>query len=136
MGSKVRQCRQCGKLFQSLGSAICPECAEETDRCFKVVKNYLYDRPDANVFEISNETGVPEKMVLGFLKEGRLSVNASEDLLLCEKCGIPVSAGRFCSKCQSILESALNGACKHEQVKPQETRISRSSGKMHVDYHG
>lgn len=133
MSSNVKQCRQCGKLFQSLGSGMCPDCVEEVDRCFKVVKNYLYDHPDANVFEIARDTGVGEKMVLSFLKEGRLSINATEGILLCEKCGIPISAGRFCSKCQNMLASALSSAYKPESEKREEGRIP-TSGRMHVNY--
>ena len=134
MGSNVRQCRQCGKLFQSFGAGICPECAEELDRSFRVVKDYLYDHPDANVFEITKETGVAEKMVLSFLKEGRLSINTGENMLQCEKCGKPISEGRFCNECRSMLENALSSAFKPEPEKRDETRKSGSSGRMHVSH--
>ncbi len=136
MSSDVRQCRECRRLFQSLGSNICPECAEELDRCFKVVKSYLYDHPDANVFEISTETGVAEKMVLNFLKEGRLAINEADSILLCERCGIPVSTGRYCRKCQEQLEDALNGALKTDPAKRTEAVRSSAPGRMHVNLHG
>ncbi len=135
MGLNIKQCRQCRKLFESFGSVICPECAEELDRSFQTVKNYLYDHPDANVFEITKETGVAEKIVLSFLKEGRLSMNTTEGILVCEKCGMPISAGRFCSDCQNMLESALSSAYRPEQEKRGEMQKTWSPGRMHVNHH-
>jgi flagellar operon protein (TIGR03826 family) len=135
MSSNVKQCRQCGRLFQSFGANVCPDCAEELDRCFRIVKNYLYDHPDANIFDTARETGVPEKMVLGFLREGRLSVSGAEGMLECESCGAPISGGRFCLDCQNRLESELGSACKPEQAKKEEARKTSPLGRMHVNYH-
>lgn len=134
MGANIRQCRQCGKLFQTFGSGICPGCAEELDRCFKVVKSYLYDHPDANVFETAQSTGVSEKIILDFLREDRLSIKAADGMLLCESCGMPISAGRYCGKCQNSLESALLSCCKPDPNKHEETRKISGSGRMHVNH--
>ncbi len=87
MDSQVRQCRQCRKLFQSAHSVFCTECLEETEAAFEKIKNYLYENPAANVVEISQKTGVPEKVILDFLKEGRLTIDENNGLLLCEQCG-------------------------------------------------
>jgi flagellar operon protein (TIGR03826 family) len=132
MGTNVKQCRQCGRLFQSFGSNICPVCAEELDRYYLIVKDYLYDHPDANLFDIVRETGVPEKIVLGFLREGRLSVDIEGAMLECEECGAPIASGRFCPKCQGKLEKMLNISHKPEETPKPETRKASPSGRMHV----
>ena len=130
----VKQCKQCGRLFQSLGADICQSCAEELDRCFITVKKYIYDHPDANVVEISEDTGIAEKMILRFLREGRLSLDTAVDILNCERCGAPITGGRFCGKCQSMLESLLGGACEPSSKKEEEKRNSTPSGRMHFNY--
>ncbi len=120
MGSSVKQCSKCKKLFQSFGSSVCPECVEEMDRYFETVKNHLFDHPYANVTDIAKETGIAEKIILGFLREGRLSLNCAEgDMLECEKCGAPISHGRFCAICQCKLQGLLGGACKPDSPKSE-----------------
>lgn len=135
MGSTIRQCKSCGQLFQSFGADICPECAEELDRCFSEVKRYVYDHPEATVMDIVQGTGVEEKTVLRFLREGRLSVNAPEGSVRCEECGAPITGGRFCSVCRSRLEGLLNGAYRPEAGKKSESGGKAplpGPGRMHV----
>ncbi len=134
--SKVQQCRQCGRIFTSLGSDTCPACAEEIDEYFRKVKNYIYDHPDANVTEISEGVKVPEKLVLRFLKEGRLSVDESVYALECERCGAPISAGRYCKKCQGLLQSAFRRVVPEQPERQAKKAEASRSGlaRMHFDY--
>ena len=132
MDSNVKQCKQCGILFQSLGSNICPNCAEEMDRQFHTVKNYLYDNPDANVFDIARDTGVPENLILRFLREGLLTINVADGTLECEECGEAITSGRYCKKCEKTLGNLLLGAIKTEPRKQDELRKSSTGARMHV----
>jgi len=129
MSTNVKQCKHCRRLFQSLGSDVCPICADELDRYFITVKEYLYSHPDADLPETARETGVPEKIVLSFLREGRLSATGS-DLLECEECGAPIPSGRFCADCQNRLEQMLSSAYRPEE-KPD---ARKASARMHVNY--
>jgi hypothetical protein len=104
------------------------------DRYFLTVKDYLYEHPDANLFDIAKQTGVPEKIVLGSLREGRLSVGVTGAMLECEECGTPITGGRFCSKCQGRLEKMLNNVNKPEEAPKSETRKASSFGRMHVKH--
>lgn len=132
MSNRVMQCKQCGRIFQSFGPNICAVCAEELDGSFQKVKNYLFDHPQANVIDICQGTDVAEKVVLYFLKEGRLAIDGS-GLLECDRCGEPISKGRFCPKCQVMFEKELDRVA----VKPkQEDAFDRHSGlgKMHFNH--
>ncbi len=133
MDSQVRQCRQCRKLFQSAHSVFCTECLEETEAAFEKIKNYLYENPAANVVEISQKTGVPEKVILDFLKEGRLTIDENNGLLLCEQCGRSISTGRLCAACSRRLEHELKSAYVPPSAKKVKER--KGLGKMHVDYY-
>lgn len=128
--SNVKQCRQCGRLFESLGSNLCPRCMEDMEKDFVTVKEYVYDHSDANVFDISNETGVPEKTVLEFLREGRLSMSGAD--LHCEECGASITTGRYCSECQNKLEIILKSAYRPPASKKESN--TPPSGRMHFDY--
>ena len=132
MGSNVKQCKQCGILFQSMGSNICPNCAEEMDRQFHTVKNYLYDNPEANVFDIARDTGVAENLILRFLREGLLTVSVADGSLTCEECGTPITGGRYCSTCERRLENVLIGAIKQDPRKQADTHKNATGARMHV----
>ena len=132
MGSDVKQCRQCGILFQSLGSNICPGCAEEMDRYFHTVKNYLYDHPEANVFDIARDTGVAENLILRFLREGLLAVSVADGTLTCDECGEAITGGRYCKVCERKLENVLIGAIRLEPDKREQVGKNAGSARMHV----
>lgn len=133
MGSQVRQCKQCNKLFYSFGPVVCPDCIEKNEKDFEKVRDYIYENPQANVVEIAQETGVSEKVILAYLKEGRLTIDENNGLLLCEECSRSISTGRFCKDCARRLEHDLRGA----YVSPEEKKrreASKGMGKMHIDF--
>lgn len=133
----IKQCSRCRQLFQSLGSDVCPDCAQEIDQQFLVVKDFLYDHPDAKIMEIVQGTNVDEKLVLNFLREGRLSVSQPEDMLTCIECGEPITTGRYCARCQEKLEGLLKSAYHLQaasQGKRKDVGKNIGSGRMHVHY--
>jgi uncharacterized protein (UPF0212 family) len=133
MGANIVQCKQCNALFQSYGADVCPICAEKLDRDFIIVKEYLYDHPDANITDIARDTDVEEKVILAFLREGRLSVGES-GIQRCEECGTPITSGKYCQRCKVIVESLMQAASKIK-ARQEEARLARAkAGKMHMDY--
>lgn len=135
MSTSIKQCKQCGRLIQSY-LEICSACSEERDKAFLLIKDYIFDHPNAIITEISEETNVEEKIILHFLKEGRLSVKSNECGLTCEKCGKSVLSGRFCTTCKSKLEDSLNSVMPVGlSTKESKERVSADGyAKMHFDY--
>ncbi len=132
MSTKVIQCKLCGRLFQSLGVDTCPICTQNLDESFKKINDYLYDHPEQSVTEISRGTDVPEKTIMHFLREGRLSIDGTASLE-CERCGKPITGGRFCIVCRGMLEKTLkNSVCRSS--RQEETDTDHSLGKMHFNY--
>ena len=138
MALQYKTCKSCGRIFQSAGADVCPECLREMEEQFKVIKDYLYQKPGASVEEISKETGIDEKLILHFLREGRLEMIHPDGSLLCEKCGAPITSGRLCKKCAESLSHAL-GSVLPKQKAPEETGGKRAGlgrtrpDKLHVD---
>lgn len=135
----VKQCRACGKLFQSLGNPLCMECNEQLDEQFLLVRDYLYSHPSASVIELAKATGVSERNILMFLKEDRLALNQESELMRCEKCGRAVASGRLCELCKEELSNVLASKVKETAPAPEHSTEERKSvsyrlGKMHLDY--
>jgi len=130
MSQRVMSCKICGRLFQSFGPSYCPVCADEMDKAFATIKEYLYTHENATILDIVDGTGVAEKFVLQFLKEGRLNIESTENVLECEDCGRPIPSGRYCGSCREKLANALGNAIDMEKSSSQ----SRGQAKMHARY--
>lgn len=119
MATNYKKCKVCGKIFASTGGTECPQCIMETEKKFGLIKEYLYNNPNATVMQISEATEVEEKMILHFLKEGRLEMKSADGSLRCEKCGAAITSGRMCANCMSSLSNALSS------VLPQKTAVEK-----------
>jgi ribosomal protein L32 len=74
---------------------------------FIKVRDYLYENDDANIAQVSEATGVEEKIILEFLREGRLELKEPSIDLTCERCGKPITSGRMCKECLTQFERAM-----------------------------
>lgn len=108
----IRNCKQCGKVFLSSGSLLCPECFEAQEKQFHIVKEYLLENKGTPATKVSKETGVPVEVVAEFVRRGHLvGVNLEkDDSSKCAICKKPVSAGRICPDCRrALMESKIGG---------------------------
>lgn len=105
----IRNCKRCGRLYTYNGIDLCPECYRQDEEDFVKIRDYIEMHPYATMIEISRETQVTVKKIMEFLKEGRLILNSDNTniVLKCERCGKPISTGRFCDECKSNLGKEL-----------------------------
>lgn len=108
----IRNCKECGKIYQYDGFKICLNCRRKEDEIFKNVKEYIYDHPGANIQVVSEETDVSVNKILSYLREGRLELTGDHNNLIleCERCGVSINTGRFCDKCIVELERELKSS--------------------------
>lgn len=103
----IRNCKRCNRLFQYNGIKYCPRCVLELDEAFIKVRDYLYKNPGANIVEVSEATGVEEKIILEFLRDGRLELKEPSPALTCERCEKPITTGRMCKECLALFEKGM-----------------------------
>lgn len=135
---ELRNCIRCGKVFGSVGSRVCPACLEAEEADFQRVKEFLRTTPKARIFEVVEATGVSEAQVLEFIRTGRLIAEGLGEALManCERCGRPISQGRFCAECVAALGKEIAGTQKSmaEKLRAQEKEANRID--MHIaNYH-
>lgn len=116
----LARCKRCGVIFQKvIDRDLCPSCLEREEEEFRKVKEFLRQHPKARLEEVSEATGVDKKVILEFLKEGRLQVaEGMEPLveLFCERCGKPITSGRLCDDCRKKVAQLIQSA---EEKKPR-----------------
>ncbi|MDD2432482.1 MAG: MerR family transcriptional regulator [Clostridia bacterium] len=116
----LRNCPECGKIFNFLRTNLCPECQKKDEQYFRTVRRYIAQHPGVSAIEVSKNTGVSEEKILRFLREGRLSIGTKKEVKYeCELCRQPVFSGRYCALCQEKLTSGLKKAVKTENEKNQ-----------------
>ncbi|MCX7667313.1 MAG: MerR family transcriptional regulator [Atribacterota bacterium] len=105
----LARCRRCGKVFNKvIEKDICPVCLAEEEKEFQRVKSFFREHPRARLEEASRETGVEKKVIMQFLKDGRLQLalpagETLEEGLFCERCGKPILQGKLCEECKKKL---------------------------------
>ena len=105
----LKKCINCNQLFAAAkGQRICPDCLAEEENKFQLVKDYLWDNPGATIPEVSEATDVGEAIIKKFVREGRLvELQGSNIKVECQKCGKPISQGKFCSECSNKLANDI-----------------------------
>ncbi|NLJ78921.1 MAG: MerR family transcriptional regulator [Tissierellia bacterium] len=107
----IRNCSNCGKIYNYDGFNICIQCRRDEEKLFQKVKEYLRENPGAAIPEISEETEVESSKIIEFLRQGRLEVKDANNLILeCERCEAPIRTGRFCDKCMVEMDREFKGS--------------------------
>lgn len=130
---EVRNCKQCGKLFNCIGKPICPECLRKREEVFIQVKEYIRENPSAGIAEVSEATGTTVNQIRQWIREERL-VLASESAdvgINCEGCGRPIRTGRMCPNCKKQMSKTLTNAFGMQA--PPKTNDDKSSGRKSGD---
>lgn len=126
----VRNCKQCGRMFNYMGSPLCPNCAASLEEKFQEVKKYIYDNPSANISQVAEEMDVTTQQLKKWVREERLAFSDSSLVgLNCESCGALIKTGRFCEKCKKDLGNALSDTIKKPEVQSNPFADRKKSGK-------
>lgn len=130
---EVRNCKRCNKIFKYFGNSVCPECREAEEAEYKLVKDYLWDHPGANMHLVSEATGVSTEKILRYLREERLQVTGENSVtfLDCVICGSSIRTGRYCEKCSKNAQSEIQKE-RNEVSSRLNSGYSRDRGRMHV----
>lgn len=128
---ELANCPRCGKLFVKNGIRdICDECYKKEEEQFDKVYKFIRKRENrsATLKQVNEGTGVPEDIIIRFIKQGRLRTKMMENLTYpCERCGAPIHEGRLCEKCQKEIQNDI----KAEQAKDG---VSQNQNQIHTYY--
>ncbi len=130
----IRNCKECGRLFQYDGiSKLCYRCRKKDDEDFRKVKDYIYEHPKSTIHEVADETEVSRDKILRYLREGRLEIVGDNPGLIldCEMCGKPIRTGRYCNECATNMERGFKSGFATSGIH-KKRRIQTDKEKMHI----
>lgn len=122
----IRNCSRCKKIYKYDGFRICHSCRQDDEKDFQRIKEYLDENPGGNISDVVDATGIDSKKVIEFLREGRLELEGGGALVLdCERCGAPITTGRYCKKCTAELQKEIGGALDSSRLREERKRESK-----------
>lgn len=115
---EVRNCKDCGKLFNYIGGTpLCPACMKKLDEKYAEVKEYIYDNPGASINEVSEANEVSVNQIKKWVREEKLSFAEDSPVgLECEGCGKMIKTGRFCKECKNRMVKELDSFREKPQI--------------------
>lgn len=127
---EVKNCRECGKLFNFIGGPrICPGCKKALEDKFQQVKSYVYDNKDASISQVAEENEVSVQQIRQWVREERLAFAEGSNVgLECENCGTMIYTGRFCEACKKQVANGLGNL--YQKKEPEYKRPQRESARM------
>src|SRR5690625_3199603 len=116
---QLANCPQCGRLFVKGIQDLCDSCYKEEEEIFDTVYHFISERKNrlATLTEICDATGVEERTVTRFIKEGRLHLANLPNLgYPCESCGTMIREGRICIECTKKFQEGLDQQEREERL--------------------
>lgn len=134
----IVQCIFCKKPFMQISGKICPECLEQIDKDFVVVRDYIWENKTTNIDTVSEKTGIDRKKIVYLIKEGRLIIDSPDGegggLIHCESCKKSIKTGRLCESCADSIANTMNKAAETIKSpsadKGEEVRSIKGSAKI------
>jgi hypothetical protein len=113
MAVTLKKCETCGRMFSGeYGTTICSRCMVSDDETFRRVREFVYDNPGSNISQVSEGTGVPDEVVMGYLRLGKLELKGDGVGYPCDSCGEMITFGKFCQACTERLAGDLRQASR------------------------
>ena len=70
----VQTCKRCAKLFSFLPRGICSGCIDHCESQFQLVREWLIDNQGRTIAAVTEGSGVDQKLIVEFVREGRLEL--------------------------------------------------------------
>lgn len=115
---RLANCTICGKLFLKDHTDYCLDCYKEMEQEFKIVSGFLKVEGNrfASIKEVGRLTGVQEKRIADFIRDGRIYVEDFPNLGYdCAHCGTMIQRQMLCNNCFEEFTSEVDKTMKAEK---------------------
>lgn len=121
--AQLTNCPNCDRLFvKNAFRDLCDTCYKEEEAAYEKVYQFIRKRENrsATLTEVVNATEVEEKLIIKFIKKGRLRVAQYPNLgYPCQKCGTLIKDGKLCGSCKDELSKQITKLELEEEFQKQ-----------------
>ncbi|MFP4172686.1 MAG: hypothetical protein ACLFV4_07210 [Candidatus Hydrogenedentota bacterium] len=118
----IAKCPRCKKLFEKSELSVCSKCLPDEEADYETVREYVGDNPSCSAHEVAEQTGVDEDCVIRMIEEGRIMNAASQEQVMCGRCGQPAISvtKRLCQACLTELNTQVLQEQSRIKLPPRE----------------
>lgn len=130
---EVKNCRNCGRLYNHIGGMymLCPACMEDLEKKFVQVRDYIRENPKATIPEISTANEISATQIERWIREERLVFTDDSPIgIECESCGTTIKSGRFCKNCKDSMAKGLGDLYKKPESPLEARKAERDKARM------
>lgn len=129
---EVRNCKNCGRIFNYVGGQpVCQVCKEHADMVFQQVKEYIRENQGATINEVAEVNDVSQKQIKQWVREERLQfADDSPVVFQCESCGASIKTGRYCDACKGKQADTFKKASFRPTPVVETKKPSHDKDKM------
>jgi flagellar operon protein (TIGR03826 family) len=117
----LSNCPECGEIYvKNKFRNVCEKCWREEEAAYDTVSKYMRKRENraATMLQVVEATGVPESLILKFIKNGKLQITQFPNFgYPCDKCGAVIRTGRLCEDCANEIKDDLKHFEREEEFK-------------------
>jgi flagellar operon protein (TIGR03826 family) len=117
----LSNCPECGEIYvKNKFRNVCEKCWREEEAAYDTVSKYMRKRENraATMLQVVEATGVPESLILKFIKNGKLQIAQFPNFgYPCDKCGAVIRTGRLCEDCANEIKDDLKHFEREEEFK-------------------
>jgi flagellar operon protein (TIGR03826 family) len=117
----LSNCPECGEIYvKNKFRNVCEKCWREEEAAYDTVSKYMKKRENraATMLQVVEATGVPESLILKFIKNGKLQITQFPNFgYPCDKCGAVIRTGRLCEDCANEIKDDLKHFEREEEFK-------------------
>lgn len=127
---RLANCTICGKLYLKDHTDYCLDCYKEMEQEFKTIADFLKVEENrfASIEEISAFTGVLEKRIADFIRDGRIYVEDYPNLGYgCAHCGTLIKRQMLCNNCFEEFTSEVNKTLKAEKFLEEANKADEQA---------
>lgn len=136
----IANCNRCNKIFKKLyDRKICADCIQEEEDAYRRVVDFLEHNPGANLQQIAEGSDCEEKLILRFVREGRLTLldKLGGDVHVdCKRCGTKITSGSYCASCMNEVGDALRGLASGSENAHDKASMRTRAAETLEEKHG
>ena len=129
--SKPDTCK-CGSEFEyaGLGMYKCRMCTEKFKNEYAIIRDFVDTYGTSySVYEISDITNVPRRLIDLFIRDGRFTVVTKQPR--CRECNILIERGLYCRRCALIQTGNTSTVKKQKKIRGIARPVDNMQGEMH-----
>lgn len=124
---QLTNCENCGQLYiKNAVRDVCEKCYRQEEEAYTTVYKFIRQRVNrtATMQQVVDGTGVEEKLIIKFIKKGRIHVSQFPNLgYPCDRCGAFIQTGKLCDSCKKDINSQITALDREEERNRSEQKI-------------